>query len=143
MEVKNKEEDERLSLIAEQVLKEHKEREIHNLLLKAVKDNIDKFEKVNGEYLFEDLRVKSVVEKCLNSRDSYIIVTIIYKNLSSEYQISSYRWYALEEDYSNGKKTDDVFFNLQKNYEKRQKDKFIEQQEQDLEELKKLCNTKN
>lgn len=143
MGVKNKEEDERLRLIAEQVSKEYKEREIHNLLVKAVKDNIDKFEIVNGEYLFEDLKVKSKVEKYLTNKDHSITITIIYKNLSSEYQISLYRWFALEEDYNNGKKIDDVFFNLQKNYKKRQKDKFIEQQEQDLKELKKLCNTKN
>lgn len=115
------------------------EAEIHNLLVKAVKDNIDKFEIVNGEYLFEDLRVKSKVEKYPNGRDKYLVVTITYKNLSSEYRINDLTWYVLEEDYKNGKKTDDVFFNLQKNYEKRQKDKFIKQQEQDLEELKKLC----
>lgn len=119
------------------------EDEIDYLLVKAVKDNIDKFEKVDGKYLFEDLVVKGRIEKCVFSRNTHIAVTITYKNLSSKYQISELTWYRLKEDYNDGKKIDDIFFNLEESYEKRQKDKFIEQQKQELEELKKLCNTKN
>lgn len=110
---------------------ESNKEEIHNFLVKAVEDNIDKFEwdkEDKRKLVYEDLVITSE-QKQKNTQFGfryYFEITIKYKNLKY-----SYEKYA--QNYS------ELFERVLESVRNRAEKELKIQQEQDLKELKKLC----